>query len=132
MKFKIDQLILFLVLCILFALVGLLIYFVLSLHNYEYFNGIVKREDNDLYLLNLTEKQINNSEFNININIDGKIKTFQTNFTNEFNNEGIKIHSDELVMYMKQNNLFMHNIFISVQKERYWEWIFNEIKNIIN
>ncbi|SYV97073.1 Uncharacterised protein, partial [Mycoplasmopsis edwardii] len=120
MKFKIDQLILFLVLCILFALVGLLIYFVLSLHNYEYFNGIVKREDNDLYLLNLTEKQINNSEFNININIDGKIKTFQTNFTNEFNNEGIKIHSDELVMYMKQNNLFMHNIFISVQKERYW------------
>ncbi|WBP84273.1 MAG1140 family protein [Mycoplasmopsis edwardii] len=132
MKFKIDQLILFLAICILFALVGLLIYFVLSLHNYEYFNGIVKREDNELYLLNLTEKQINNSEFNININIDGKIKTFQTNFTNEFNNEGIKIHSDELVMYMKQNNLFMYNIFISVQKERYWEWIFNEIKNIIN
>ncbi|WP_322962096.1 hypothetical protein RRG51_02030 [Mycoplasmopsis cynos] len=125
----------FFVITLLFILfltaLGTFIYILLTIRHYEYFNAIIKKESDELYVVNLDRKKVIQNNLLINLNYNQKIYNFKIEILDAYAESGIQINSPSLVEFMNENNIYSTVIFFSKPDVTYFNKVMNVLKELI-
>ncbi|MCU9935883.1 hypothetical protein NWP96_01765 [Mycoplasmopsis cynos] len=110
---------------------GTFIYILLTIRHYEYFNAIIKKESDELYVVNLDRKKVIQNNLLINLNYNQKIYNFKIEILDAYAESGIQINSPSLVEFMNENNIYSTVIFFSKPDVTYFNKVFNVLKELI-
>ncbi|VEU64661.1 MAG1140 family protein [Mycoplasmopsis cynos] len=110
---------------------GTFIYILLTIRHYEYFNAIIKKESDELYVVNLDRKKVIQNNLLINLNYNQKIYNFKIEILDAYAESGIQINSPSLVEFMNENNIYSTVIFFSKPDVTYFNKVMNVLKELI-
>ncbi|MGZ9755471.1 MAG1140 family protein [Mycoplasma sp. 246B] len=130
-KYKISFLE-YLLLFSLLALFAMFIYLIMYQPINKYQQVIIKQNNNELILRNITYDKLALKNYQIDFNFQDKLHQYQINIDAINENEEIIIKNSDLSMFLKQKNLEFIPVRLIESKELIYKYIYNWFIHLFN
>ncbi|MGZ9762721.1 MAG1140 family protein [Mycoplasma sp. 5912] len=130
-KYKISFLE-YLLLFSLLALFAMFIYLIMYQSINKYQQVIIKQNNNELILRNITYDKLALKNYQIDFNFEDKLHQYQINIDAINENEEIIIKNSDLSMFLKQKNLEFIPVRLIESKELIYKYIYNWFIHLFN
>ncbi|WP_435130449.1 MAG1140 family protein [Mycoplasma sp. 6243] len=130
-KYKISFLE-YLLLFSLLALLAMFIYLIMYQSINKYQQVIIRQNNNELILKNITYDKLALKNYQIDFNFEDKLHQYQINIDAINENEEIIIKNSDLSMFLKQKNLEFIPVRLIESKELIYKYIYNWFIHLFN